>query len=53
MKVKIEVTLNIDPDAWATEYGIDKADVREDVKGWSEHVLLSMIDRNGTEAKSG
>ncbi|MFF5107380.1 hypothetical protein [Streptomyces sp. NPDC000134] len=28
------LTLEVDADAWKTEYGVDKADVREDVKGY-------------------
>lgn len=32
MKVKVEFTIDIDADAWAEEYGIDRSAVREDVK---------------------
>jgi len=32
MKVKIEFTIDVDADAWAEEYGIDRSGVREDVK---------------------
>lgn len=31
MKIRIEMTLNVDPDAWATEYSVARTDVREDV----------------------
>ncbi len=39
MKVKISTTLNIDPKAWAEEFGIDPDDnaaIREDVKTYFE-----------------
>jgi len=35
MKIKIEFTLNINPETWARDYGLpefDKAAIREDVK---------------------
>lgn len=35
MKVKVQVTIDVDAEAWAEEYGIDKADVRTDVKRWA------------------
>lgn len=31
MKIRATVTLDIDTDAWALEYGIDKSEVRADV----------------------
>ena len=34
MKVKISFTVDINEEAWATEYGIDLADVRKDVQSY-------------------
>jgi hypothetical protein len=34
MKVRVTITLDIDPDAWALEYGCDVDEVREDVRAY-------------------
>jgi hypothetical protein len=31
MKIKIEFTIEVDPEKWASEYGVEKSDVRKDV----------------------
>lgn len=41
MKVKIEYTVDIDVDAWILNFGLDKSQVREDVK---EHARQSYIE---------
>lgn len=35
MKVKIEVTLDVNADEWADEYGCETNEVRADVKRWA------------------
>lgn len=35
IKVRIEVTVEVDVDAWSNVYGIDPAKVREDVKAYA------------------
>ncbi|WP_431941654.1 hypothetical protein [Nocardia grenadensis] len=48
MKVKIEFTISdFDDDAWAVEYGLDKADVREDLKNHVEAVVLTDLQTRG------
>ena len=32
MKVKVSFTIDIDAEAWANEFGIDKSEVRSDVQ---------------------
>lgn len=32
MKIKITVTVNVDAEAWIAEYGIDKTELRDDVR---------------------
>lgn len=34
MKIRVVVTVDVDTDAWAAEYGMDKDDVRDDVKAY-------------------
>lgn len=32
MKVRISFTLDVDPEAWANEYGVAAAEIRQDVQ---------------------
>ena len=34
MKVKVEVTLDVNPEAWVDDFGVARSEVREDVKGY-------------------
>ena len=43
MKVKIEFTIHVDADGWATEYGIDRTDVRDDVKSHVHQLVLAQL----------
>ena len=43
MKVKIEFTIHVDADGWATEYGIDRTDVRDDVKSHVHYLTLAQL----------
>lgn len=36
MKIKVEMTLEVNVEGWIMDYGIDKKEVREDVKSWVE-----------------
>jgi hypothetical protein len=45
MKISIPAqTVTVDPDAWALEYGIDRADVRKDVIAYFAHYFQEQID---------
>lgn len=37
MKIKVTFTLDVDPEAWALEYGIQRKDVRADVQSYFEY----------------
>ena len=39
MRIAVPVTLDVDVDAYALEYSIDKSDVREDVKRYAQTVV--------------
>ena len=43
MKIKVDVTLDIDAKAWADEYGLDHQDVRADVKQYVELLVREQI----------
>jgi phosphoribosylformimino-5-aminoimidazole carboxamide ribonucleotide (ProFAR) isomerase len=47
MKVKVSLTLDIDPQAWADTYGIDASAVREDVKNYAENIVLTQFGQDG------
>ncbi|MGP5262782.1 MULTISPECIES: hypothetical protein [Glutamicibacter] len=40
MKIQISLTVEIDPEAWASSYGIEKHDVRQDFKRWAVQKIL-------------
>ena len=58
MKVRVTVTLDVDPVKWAWEYGLanvecgdtpaeQRNDVREDVKRWGENMLVTALRESG------
>ncbi|MGL5824993.1 MAG: hypothetical protein ACRCYU_09280 [Nocardioides sp.] len=40
MKIQMELTVDVDPDAWAAEYGLDLDQVPSDVRRW----ITSAVD---------
>ena len=44
MKVKIEVTVDVDVEAWALEYGIEEIEVRKDVKEYFQIGAIQMLE---------
>lgn len=57
MKIAVNITVELDADVWAKEYGVDRSAVRGDVRSYIENALWSMPvtpDRvNVREAASG
>lgn len=59
MKVTISMTVEVDAEQWAREYGIENKDVKEDVKGyvihWAENtpIPLKVIRSNQKYIRSG
>lgn len=47
MKIKVSLTLDIDPQAWADMYGVDVPAVREDVKNYAENIVLTQFGQDG------
>jgi hypothetical protein len=58
MKVRVTVTLDVDPTKWSWEYGLANVEagdtpreqndeVRADVKQWAEHALHEMLAQSG------
>lgn len=52
MKIKIEMTVDVDPEAWAGLYDIGLCDipaakVREDVRKWAFHTVTALLEENG------
>lgn len=46
MRIRLIVTLDVDPDVWAAEYGIPAAQVRDDVRS---HVANTMHEHYVTD----
>ncbi|WP_159030304.1 hypothetical protein [Streptomyces sp. CB01201] len=40
MKVRITITMDVDAEAWAFDYGLDRRDVRDDVKDYVAHLIV-------------
>ena len=51
MKIKLSETVNIDPQAWADEYGIQLEDVKADVRVYFTNWCQEQIDSLGLEEK--
>lgn len=48
MKVSVNITLDIDPEAWATEYGVEGSKaIREDVKQHAANSIKQHFDNVG------
>ena len=48
MKIRVSFTIDVDEEAWSLEYGVDKSEVRQDVKS---HVLNAL--QSDHEASDG
>jgi hypothetical protein len=47
MKVKIEFTLDIDVDAWMTDYGLTADEVRDDVRAYAKQTVTEHFRDQG------
>lgn len=48
MRVRVTFTIDIDPDAWASNYGIEGANaIREDVQEYSRVAVMDLFNSNG------
>jgi uncharacterized alkaline shock family protein YloU len=34
MKIVVQLVVEVDPEAWADEYGVNKSEVRQDIKDY-------------------
>jgi hypothetical protein len=39
VKIRYSVTVEVDDDAWALEYGVERSDVRDDVKSYLDNMI--------------
>ena len=47
MKVKIEITVDIDPEAWMDEFGSERCEVRKEVKGFVKGEIMETLGDRG------
>lgn len=52
MKVRITETINVNVEAWAETFGIEKSEVREDVKSYFGSYCQNQISDLGCEARA-
>lgn len=50
MKISITLTIDVDPEAWADNYGIEKGAVREDVKTYVHSTVQQSPGMQDAEA---
>lgn len=44
MKIKVELTVDIDPEAWTLNYGVEGAkEIREDVRAYVEGAVVEQL----------
>lgn len=53
MKIRVAVTLDVDPDEWANAYGVETREVRTDVHEWAFHLLTEAARENGVLSQRG
>jgi len=54
MRVKIEVTLDIDPEAWTLAYGVSGAqEIREDVRAYALNGVVEHFREQGLLVEEG
>jgi len=54
MRVKIEVTVDIDPEVWALAYGVSGAkEIREDVRAYARNAILDGFRDQGLLIEEG
>ena len=49
MKIKVTFTLDVDPEAWALEYGIPKKEIRADVQSYFEYTAREQLLKIGCD----
>jgi hypothetical protein len=47
MKVRVNFTVDVDPDSWAEEYGTHPRDLRRDVQDHARQSVLGLFDSLG------
>jgi hypothetical protein len=52
MKIKITQTIEIDPEKWANEYGVDIKDVRKDAASYFATWCQEQVERLGLQKDS-
>jgi len=52
MKIKVCITLDVDPDAWMSDFGIDRDEVRDDVRAYFTYTCEEQLERIGCAMNS-
>lgn len=43
MKIRVAFTLDVDDEAWADEFGLERSEVRDDVKVYFETISIAQL----------
>lgn len=44
MKIRVAITIDVDPEAWERTYGVEKSELRTDVLLWATNLLDESLD---------
>lgn len=47
MKVRVEFTVDIDPEAWEMNYGVPRSEQREDIRNYCEQGMRDQLREVG------
>jgi len=47
MKIKVTITVEVNQEAWAKTYGIEKQEVRKDVSEWAKVFVAEAVENMG------
>lgn len=43
MRIRVALTVEIDPQSWCEEYGVERSEVREDVQRYVENLVQEQL----------
>jgi hypothetical protein len=52
MKIHLSIVVEVDPKAWANEYGIEPREVRSDVKLYFDSFVQEHVNNLGLQVKA-
>lgn len=51
MKIKIEYTVDVNEEDWYANFGVDKSEMREDVKHRAKYIFIGQCENDGVRVR--